>query len=141
MTTNHNSIGTSRNFLLAVEQSDSTGIEVNSNSIKYIINSTIEFDPRTRKISQTPKLDPIFLAPIISRLLVVFCTHPGKVIYRKFIMDEIWTRHGIVVSENTLTKAVSHLRRSLNSVTDPTCHIEALNRIGYIFVADVLVLA
>ncbi|WP_157644820.1 winged helix-turn-helix domain-containing protein [Burkholderia ubonensis] len=141
MATNQHSIGTSKNFLLAVEGGDSTSIGANSNPRKYIINNTIEFNPRTRTISLISKPDPIFLAPITSRLFALFCAHPGEIIYRKFIMDEIWTRHGIVVSENTLTKAVSHLRGNLNSVGELACQIEALNRIGYIFVADVLALA
>ncbi|WP_080426834.1 winged helix-turn-helix domain-containing protein [Burkholderia ubonensis] len=93
-----------------------SGDEIDKYYKRYIINNSFEFDPGAATITPLGKFDKIPLSPLTSRLLAVFCSSPGEMISREAIMNEIWAKHGMTVSENTLTKAISKLRKETGGV-------------------------
>ncbi|ABA53209.1 transcriptional regulator [Burkholderia pseudomallei] len=104
---------------------------------RFLIANSIDFDPKTGKLHIASSPDAIPLTSLSARLLSIFCTFPGNIIDRDIIMEILWASRGMIVTDNTLTKAISHLRIKLNVANKDIKFISTLNRIGYIFVADV----
>ncbi|MCH8500733.1 MAG: winged helix-turn-helix domain-containing protein [Aliidiomarina sp.] len=61
--------------------------------------------------------DTVQLEPRLGRLLELFCQRPGETLSRDFLIDEIWAPR--VVSEESLTVAISQLRRHLREGKGP----------------------
>ncbi len=74
------------------------------------------------------------LEPRLMKLLCLLATHPGEVVGRQTLMDALWP--DTIVNENSLTRAVSDLRRSLQD-SQTACHIETVPKRGYKLVAPV----
>lgn len=106
---------------------------------KFLINNHLHFEPKLNQINLTGAAACCILTPTSNRLLIVFCLHPGRVLRRGFLMDILWTNHGMVVSDNTLSKTISHLRTSLHAVDAEHIYIKTMNKIGYAFLGNVAV--
>lgn len=90
-------------------------------------------EPRQRRlISQAAerRLDPRSTA-----LLVAFASRPGDLLSRDHLLDAVW--HDAFVSENTLTQAISRLRRLLDDDRQAPRYIETVSKSGYRLVASV----
>ena len=74
------------------------------------------------------------LEPRLMRLLCLLAGQPGQVVSRDALMSALWPR--VVVNENSLTRAVSDLRRKLADGADRAC-IETVPKSGYKLVAPV----
>lgn len=74
------------------------------------------------------------LEPRLMTLLCLLAAHPGEVLNREDLMDSLWPR--VVVNENSLTRAVSDLRRTLRDRSG-TAFIETVPKKGYKLVAPV----
>jgi len=70
----------------------------------------------------------IQLEPRLGRLLELFCEHPGDVLSRDQIIEQIWAPR--IVSEESLTVAISQLRRHLRQ-TDTSDLIKTVPGRGY----------
>lgn len=73
----------------------------------------------------------VALSALEYRLLLVFAAHPGEVLSRERLLEEIWDAAGDYVNDNTLTVYIKRLREKLEAdPTDP--HIICTVRgIGY----------
>jgi DNA-binding winged helix-turn-helix (wHTH) protein len=78
---------------------------------------------------------PVALPPRHYDLLLELVTHAGKVLTKSHLMDVGWP--DVTVTENSLVKAITQLRRSLDAA-DPDRYIATASRIGYRFAAAVM---
>ncbi|WP_217591341.1 winged helix-turn-helix domain-containing protein [Burkholderia sp. GbtcB21] len=105
---------------------------------KFVINNRIIFDPKIDWIGSSSSSDFSLLKPSSTRLLVVFCLYPNEILHREFLVDTLWSSHGMIVSDNTLNKAISHLRSDLLNLRYNGIYIKTINRIGYVFIGNVV---
>lgn len=80
------------------------------------------------------------LEPRLMRLLCALATSPGRVVDRDSLIENVWPR--VVVNENSLTRAVSDLRKALQTEEiSGKSLIETVPKRGYRLIADVEMLA
>ena len=90
-------------------------------------------DPRTCRMRREDHEQP--LDPRQIDLLVALATQPGEVLTRDELLSRVWgDTH---VSENSLTQAVSRLRKALGDDRTECRYIETISKSGYRLVADV----
>lgn len=76
------------------------------------------------------------LEPRLMRLLCALATSPGRVIDRDSLIERVWPR--VIVNENSLTRAVSDLRKALQTAeVSGKALIETVPKRGYRLMADV----
>ena len=81
---------------------------------------------------------PVQLTARLFDLLVYMLERPGRLLARQALLDDVW--RGVVVEENSLSQAVSALRRTLREASGERRYIETVPGIGYRFIAPVCVL-
>ena len=89
----------------------------------------LTFDPAARRVTAAER--EIELCTIEYRLLHFFLTHPGRVLSRSRLLDEIWG-DDVCIEERTVDLHVRRLRHALQ----PTGHselIETVRGLGYRF--------
>jgi DNA-binding winged helix-turn-helix (wHTH) protein len=86
-------------------------------------------EPDTRQLQHLDSGEIRSLEPRLMRLLTLLAATPGQVLRREALIEELWPR--VIVNENSLTRAVSELRRKLE--TDSTCAtlIDTIPKTGY----------
>jgi len=86
-------------------------------------------EPDTRQLQHLDSGEIRSLEPRLMRLLTLLAATPGRVLRRDALIEELWPR--VIVNENSLTRAVSELRRKLE--TDSTCAtlIDTIPKTGY----------
>ena len=80
----------------------------------------------------TPVAQPQSLEPRIMFLLCVLAANAGNVVSRDNLMALLWPK--VVVNENSLTRAVSELRKGLDTLANSSvgpCLIETIPKKGY----------
>jgi DNA-binding winged helix-turn-helix (wHTH) protein/Tfp pilus assembly protein PilF len=77
----------------------------------------------------------IDLPPRLLDLLALLVAQPGDLLAKDDLIAQVWP--GVFVTDNSLTRAVSELRRHLGDVADEPQYIQTVARRGYRFVADV----
>lgn len=60
----------------------------------------------------------VLLSPLEYRLFLLFINHPGTIITRSRLLDELWDAAGEFVNDNTLTVYIKRLREKIEQ--DPT---------------------
>jgi DNA-binding winged helix-turn-helix (wHTH) protein len=85
----------------------------------------------------TPGLEPVHLAPKQWNLLRCFAQNPGRLIEKIELQEKIWGAENTNVSEASLSKAISDLRRALGDRASDPVFIEVVHGRGYRFVATV----
>ena len=73
--------------------------------------------------------------PRIMGVLVTLAARPGEVWSRNDLLDEVW--HDTIVNEETLTRAIFHLRRHLGDESGDPRFIETIRKGGYRLVCPV----
>ncbi len=86
-------------------------------------------DPASRQLQHLDTGEQRSLEPRLMRLLCLLCAEPGRVLSRESLMDELWPR--VVVNENSLTRAVSELRRRLETDSADAALIDTIPKTGY----------
>lgn len=71
------------------------------------------------------------------RILVLLASHPGQLVTREMIQQEIWGSETFVDFEQGLNFAINKIRASLGDNADSPRYIETLPRRGYRFIAPV----
>lgn len=89
--------------------------------------------PRLNQMAQGGT--PITLTPRVMRLLVYLAEHAGEVLSRDTLLDSVWEH--TVVSEDSLTQAVSELRKIFNDDPRNPQYIRTVRNVGYQLVASV----
>ncbi len=75
------------------------------------------------------------LEPKVMAVLVHLANHPGQVVTRQQLLEEVWARTH--VGEAVLTRAVSLLRRTIGDEPGAPCRIETIPKKGYRLVGPV----
>jgi DNA-binding winged helix-turn-helix (wHTH) protein len=88
--------------------------------------SSVELHRGDKKISLRPKCFD---------LLVYFLEHPGRLITKDELLQNIW--NDVIVSEGTINRTVTALRSALDDDADNPTYIETVSRRGYKFVSKV----
>lgn len=78
----------------------------------------LDFDEQRAAVAQTP----LSFTAMEFRVLALFCRHPGQVLTRRQMMEQLWDNDARFVEEHTLTATVSRIRGKL----------EAAGAVGYI---------
>jgi DNA-binding winged helix-turn-helix (wHTH) protein/Tfp pilus assembly protein PilF len=92
-----------------------------------------EFDRAGCRLSRDGT--PIDLPPRLVDLLELLVARPGDLLTKNDLIDRVWA--GVFVTDNSLTRAVSELRRCLGDVTEEPQYIQTVARRGYRFIAQV----
>jgi DNA-binding winged helix-turn-helix (wHTH) protein len=78
---------------------------------------------------------PIDLSPRLLDLLSLLVAKPGELLAKDDLIAQVWP--GVFVTDNSLTRAVSELRRYLGDMAEEPQYIQTVARRGYRFVAHV----
>ncbi len=91
-------------------------------------------EPRRNRLvgpgGEERKLDPRLID-----VLIELAGRPGEVFSRDQLLERVW--QGVFVSENTLSQAISRLRRALGDDRQAPRYIETISKSGYRLVAEV----
>ena len=74
---------------------------------------------------------PLTLSPLEYRLLLLFLNHPGAVLSRGRILDEMWGLAGGYVADNTLTVYIKRLRDKIEPDPQNPTLIRTVRGLGY----------
>jgi Tol biopolymer transport system component/DNA-binding winged helix-turn-helix (wHTH) protein len=80
---------------------------------------------------------PIRLQDQPLRVLTILTRHPGEIVTREELQDQIWGKDTFVDFDQSLNKAVNRIREVLNDDAATPRYIETVPRRGYRFVAPV----
>ncbi|EKT60070.1 winged helix-turn-helix domain-containing protein [Providencia sneebia] len=69
-----------------------------------------------------------------AKLLELFCENPNQLLDKTLMTDTVWG--AVIVSETSLTKAISNLRKALNHFQDLVCEIKTIPKEGYVFIFE-----
>ncbi len=86
-------------------------------------------DPASRQLQHLDSGELRSLEPRLMRLLCLLCATPGRVLSRESLIEQLWPR--VVVNENSLTRAVSELRRRLETDSTDASLIDTIPKTGY----------
>jgi len=75
---------------------------------------------------------PIDLTPTEFKLLAAFVRHPGRVLTRSQILDEVWG-HGVFVTDRVVDNQITNLRKKIEPVPSDPRHILNVRGVGYRF--------
>ncbi|GGG27857.1 DNA-binding response regulator [Lysinibacillus alkalisoli] len=73
----------------------------------------------------------IYLSALEYRLLLVFLHHPGQVLSRTRLLEEIWDIAGEFVNDNTLTVYIKRLREKIEDDSQKPTIITTVRGLGY----------
>lgn len=74
---------------------------------------------------------PVFLSALEYKLLLLFLNHPGQILTRDRLLEEIWDSSGDFVNDNTLTVYMKRLREKLESDPQEPRYFKTLRGLGY----------
>ena len=95
-------------------------------------------DPQLNQIQHQHSSESRHLEPRLAKLLCHLAAHQGKVVERDTLVALLWPR--VIVNENSLTRAVSELRKQLTvSAETRINYIETIPKRGYRLVVPVIV--
>lgn len=83
--------------------------------------------------------DILVLSPIVARLFHLFIEAQGKLLTRDEIMHEVWEKHGLEPSNNSLNQYVSQLRKLLTQFQMPDDSIRTVPREGFILKNELII--
>lgn len=96
--------------------------------------SSWKVDPVSREVSDSAKTTS--LSPRAMEVLKLLAAAAGEVVYRDTILESVWP--DVVVGEESVTTAVSELRRAFGETRGTAKVIETIQKTGYRLVAPVV---
>lgn len=84
--------------------------------------------------SLSDEQNSVRIEPMMCELLAYFCRHQGSVVSKEQLLDEVW--HGRFVSDNTVSKLVTKLRKALQDDARNPEYIVTIPKRGYRFIAS-----
>ena len=79
--------------------------------------------------------EQVQIEPKMMKVLVYLAQHPGEVVSRQMLLDEIWK--DTVVGDEVVSRVISELRRVLGDSSRPRKIIETIPKSGYRLIAPV----
>lgn len=98
----------------------------------YTLGKGIQFN--LIKCTISSEQQEVMLGSRETKLLELFCENPNQVLNKTLMTDAVWG--ALVVSETSLTKAISNLRKALNRFGNLVCEIKTVPKEGYIFIFE-----
>lgn len=86
----------------------------------------------------TNEHDTVRIEPMVSELLTYFCQHQKQIISKEQLINDVW--RGRFVSDNTVSKLITKLRKALADDARNPQYIVTLPKRGYRFVATATLL-
>ncbi len=74
----------------------------------------------------------IELTPTEFKLLAAFVRHPGRVLTRDQLLDEVWG-HGVFVTDRVVDNQITNLRKKIEPVPTKPCYLLNVRGVGYRF--------
>lgn len=102
-------------------------------NVVYYTFDDATFAPREGRLRLRD--EDIMLEQKVADLLHAFCRRPGQVLTKTWLMEEIWP--GRVVNEDSLSVAVSKLRRVLGDQPSAPRYIRTVTGTGYLWLPEV----
>lgn len=98
----------------------------------YLLGNQVIFDTLKREVLTTDKI--ISLGGREAAILKLLCENANMVITKEEINDKVWGK--VFVSETSLTKAISNLRKSLQLIDGVMCEIKTIPKEGYMLILE-----
>jgi DNA-binding winged helix-turn-helix (wHTH) protein len=95
--------------------------------------SGFEVDLKTKELRRRGR--PVKLPPQALRLLEFLASHPGQLVTREAIRQEIWSDDTFVDFEHGINKSIRQIRDALKDDAGKPRFIETIPRRGYRFIA------
>jgi TolB-like protein/DNA-binding winged helix-turn-helix (wHTH) protein len=89
-------------------------------------------EPARRRMSRGER--ELTLEPRAMQVLVALLRSPGEVVSHDDLFASCW--NGVIVDDNTISRAISRLRGALSDVANGVLHIETIARVGHRIVLD-----
>ncbi|HGS4461804.1 TPA: transcriptional regulator [Vibrio metschnikovii] len=102
----------------------------------YLLGETIAFDTLKREITVNENI--YNLGGRESDLLKLLCENQNQVLKKQDIHMKVWG--SIYVSDTSLTKAISNLRKQLRVINGLDCSIKTVPKEGYVLISDNLLM-
>lgn len=90
-------------------------------------------EPELNRLVRESRIET--LEPRLMRLLVLLAEHPGDLVSKDLIFETVWS--GLAVTDESLSQAVSKLRKLLEDSPDDPAYIETIRKKGYRLIAEV----
>ncbi|GIB18639.1 transcriptional regulator [Vibrio cholerae] len=98
----------------------------------YLLGNQVIFDTLKREVVTIDKI--IGLGGREAAILKLLCENANTVIAKEEINDKVWGK--VFVSETSLTKAISNLRKSLQLIDGVMCEIKTIPKEGYMLILE-----
>ncbi|NEG59760.1 winged helix-turn-helix domain-containing protein [Pantoea agglomerans] len=106
----------------------------------YIIERDVVYDEASDSIWHSSMPDEKTHLPLTaSRLLIFFIENKGKIVSRDLILNDIWSRYGAIVSNNTLNQYISLLRKKFEQLGLDSEIIKTITKAGFLLPEDISV--
>lgn len=99
---------------------------------KFFLGNQVVFDTLKGEISSD--LKSVGLGSRDAAILKLLCEQRNKVVQKEDIHQHVWGK--VLVSETSLTKAISNLRKSLSLFEELTCQIKTIPKEGYVLIQE-----
>lgn len=99
---------------------------------KYILGDHVFFDILKREIITENEVIP--LGGREAAILKLLCERGNQVITKEDIHEVVWGK--VLVSETSLTKAISNLRKSMDTIEGLKCEIKTVPKEGYMMILE-----
>ncbi len=76
-----------------------------------------------------PEGKTLILEPRLSRLMYVLSINANKIVSRDYLVNNVW--QDTIVNEESLTRAIADLRKTLSQHFDKAIQIETIRKRGY----------
>ncbi len=98
----------------------------------YVLGNQVIFDILKREVVASDHV--VNLGGREAAILKLLCERSNQVLSKDEIHEQVWGR--VLVSETSLTKAISNLRKSLALFSDLACEIKTVPKEGYMLILD-----
>ncbi|CAI1710675.1 Transcriptional regulatory protein, C terminal [Serratia ficaria] len=95
------------------------------------LSEAVFYNPAHSSLEMVSGAESIHLTPNEKKLLEIVLENRGR---KETIIDEIWTRQGIVVSESSYHQLVKMLRRKFHEASLPPLALKTIPRYGIVLV-------
>lgn len=98
----------------------------------YMLGNRIVFDVLKREVITEDNVVSIGGREAV--ILKLLCDNVNEVVRKEYMQENVWGN--VFVSETSLTKAISNLRKSLAQCDNLACEIKTISKEGYILILD-----
>ncbi|MGB7803387.1 winged helix-turn-helix domain-containing protein [Buttiauxella sp.] len=105
----------------------------------FLINDTLLFEPdehSLRPLEGRPGSKIVIHTPA-SECLLLLLRHNHQVLTQRFLFEQVWERHGAVVTTNALYQSIASLRKGLQSAGLAENIIKTVPKMGFKSVATI----